>query len=130
MSVMAQALVKAGLIEKERTQNLQEEKEFFLTQYKNLSKSIGKIIQTKRNLIRLQKEVIAVKKDTYQENILNEIHELIGTPKLNLNAEPNRVLILDKIKENLDALEKLVFPMIKASRKIEDDWGFTRKKDK
>lgn len=124
MSAIAQALAKVGLIEKTQADNMTKEKECFHDQYKKLSSSIRNIFKEKRRLEKLQN--IIKEKNFHTDTFFNEIKELYGIPKINLSAEPNKELLLTKLQASLNDLEQKAAPMLQASRKLENDWGFSR----
>jgi len=126
MSALAQALAKAGAIPQEKADNVNKEKEFFKEKYETLSLSIRQILSEKRRLLKLQEAIKNQATSTTDEYVFNDMRELFGMPPMNLSATPNQVLILNKISKSLEDLEKLVAPMIKASRKLEKEWGFER----
>ena len=126
MSAIAQALAKAGIVEEEKANNIEKEREFFKEKYSTISLSIRQILSEKRRLLKLQEIVKNSTTSEPDDYVFNNIRELFGMPPMNLTSAPNQMLILDRIKKSLDDLEHLLIPMLKASRKLEKEWGFKR----
>lgn len=126
MSALAQALAKVGAIPQEKADNINKEREFFQEKYQTLSTSIRQILSEKKRLLRLQEIVKNSAAVNPEDCVFNDIRELFGMPPMNLTAAANQLLILNRIKNSLCDLEGLVIPMMKASRKLEKEWGFKR----
>lgn len=125
MSAMAQALAKVGLADKEKAANIDKEREEFRDTYVQISRSIGELFRRKRALKDLAD---AVKGNTKRPaaDLTLDVKRFFGMVISNFTSKTNQFLILDKIKEELDLVEKMVSPMLKASRKLEKEWGFER----
>jgi len=126
MSAMAQALAKVGLADKKRAENIDKEREGFRETYFQLSSSIGDLFNRKKAFRALSDDVKAPGVKQHPEVLKFAVKNFFGMEINNFHAKANQLLVLDKIKEEMDLLEKLLNPMIKASRKLEKDWGFKR----
>jgi hypothetical protein len=127
MSALAQALAKAGLADKEKAENIDKERDFFQEKYISISNSIREGIAHKRRLLKLREDIKdakdVVEPDAY---VFDCIRELFGMPPMNVAAPSNKTMILNRIQKAIDDIEKVIVPMIKASRKLEKEWGFKR----
>ncbi len=128
MSAMAQALAKAGLVDKEKAMNIEKERADLREEYHNINKSIRELLRRKRALRELKEDVAAPGVKQHPAVLTTAVKHFFGMTIQNFNAKSNQLLVMDKIQEELDALEKLVYPMIKATKKLEKDWGFERAK--
>lgn len=127
MSALAQALAKVGLADKEKAANIDKERAFYLEKYQGLSDSIREGIYHKRRLMKLQDQIKAAKaKPAVDDSIINDIRDLFGMPPMNVAAKSNQLMILERVQKAVDEIEKVIVPMIKASRKLEKEWGFKR----
>lgn len=128
MSAMAQALAKAGLADKEKAANIDKEREFLREKYYQISKSIGDLFRRKKDLNTLSEAVKNPGKEVSVEDLTEAVKRIFGITITNFNAKSNQLLVLGKIKDELAAVEKLVRPMLKSTKKLEKEWGFERPK--
>jgi len=126
MSAMAQALAKAGLADKEKAMNIDKERDEFRKTYAQINFSIRDLLRRKRALRELKEDVKAPGVKQHPAVLTTAVKHFFGMTIQNFSAKSNQLLVMDKIQTELDALEKLVSPMIKAAKKLEKDWDFKR----
>lgn len=126
MGALAQALVKAGVVEAERLNKIKFLKEVQAERYSSLSKEIQDILREKRLLKELLQAI-----DGGGRMHINDIKKHAWdffrmSKEINYTAQANRRMLVDQTKKKISSLENDLSPRIKESQKIEAEWGLKR----
>lgn len=131
MSALAQALAKAGIVDKEKAANINTEREEALKKYKHLSSQILLKIAEKRKILAMRDSVIKLGKQKSVDSIkdaqtIQNILFFLGLKFLNFAAAANQRFVLSTFQTQLTEIENTMKPMIICCKKLEKEWGFKR----
>lgn len=124
MSTMAQALAKAGIVNKEEADGIGDLRKTQEEVYRELSKNIRQLFRQKKE-IKTFLDVLAGSRNASLMELNLMVTKLFGFDNLNLANEANRKFILDMADKDLEKYDKQLIPLLKQSKALEKDWGFT-----
>lgn len=122
---IAQALARAGLVDKEKADKIQSQKTVLQEKYHTISEDIRFYLRDKRQVERL-KEAVKGGGGMSMEDVHKNAYRLFKMPAMNYAAKVNQLMLLDATQKKLEELEGKLRPLIKESRRLEKEWGFTR----
>jgi CRISPR/Cas system CMR subunit Cmr6 (Cas7 group RAMP superfamily) len=125
MSTMAQALAKAGIVNKEEANGIGNLRKAQEEVYRELSKDISQLFRQKKEVKTFLDALVGAGNASLMELDLM-VTKLFGLENLNLVNEVNRKFVLDIAKKDLEKYDRQLTPLLKQSRTLEKDWGFTR----
>lgn len=124
MSTMAQALAKAGIVNKEEADGIGDLRKTQEEVYRELSKNIRQLFRQKKE-VQTFLDVLAGSRNASLMELNLMVTKLFGLDNLNLTNEANRKFILDMADKDLEKYDKQLIPLLKQSKALEKDWGFT-----
>lgn len=127
IAAMADALVRAGLINEEKVLEAQNEHREARKEYSELSTSISKIIRDKRQIQDLQS---LAKRAGKSDDFFTRVKTFVEIAPLNLANPSNQKLVQDMLQGRINELETKLKPIMTLSRKLETKFGFERPKKK
>jgi hypothetical protein len=127
IAAMADALVRAGLINEEKVLEAQNQHREARKEYSELSTSISKIIRDKRQIQDLQS---LAKRAEKSDDFFTRVKMFVEIAPLNLANPSNQKLVQDMLQGRINELETKLKPIMTLSRKLETKFGFERPKKK
>ena len=127
MAALADAMVRVGLVDKEKVAAAQKEEQDAYQEYSKLSVSISKLIRDKRQIRDLQ---ALAKRAGTAEDFFARIQAFVEITILNLENPTNQKMVQSILQEKLDTLETQIKPLMQKSHKLENKYGFVRPSQK
>jgi len=126
MGALAQAMAKAGVVEAEKANSIDNLRKIQTLRYQALSGEIRSMMKEKRPLKELLRALIGDGSMT-TERLKKCAWDFFKMPAdINFAIEVNRQMLTGMVQDKLDSIEKDLRPRLKESKKLEADWGFTR----
>ena len=124
---MADALVRAGIVNEEKVLRAQKEHRDAQEEYSELSSSISKIIRDKKKIRDLQS---LAKRAGKSDDFFARVNAFVEIIPLNLANPSNQKLVQSMLQDTITELETKLKPIMFNSRKLETKFGFERPQKK
>ena len=136
MSALAQALAKAGVIEKEQAANVDAKRDEAMKKHRHLSGQISLKVAERRKILALRDSLGklmgkgAVADSANRTRVENNILAFLGLKTLNFSSAANQRFVLDSLQKKLVEIDKAIKPMIVSCKSVEKEWGIKKNSNK
>ena len=127
IAAMADALVRAGLVDKSKVLEAQKEQQEARDTYSELSTSISKIIRDKKQIRDLQ---ALARRAGKSDDFFTRVKAFVEITPLNLASPSNQKMVQEMLQAKINELEVKLKPYMQKSRKLEAKFGFERPQKK